>query len=861
MKKIFALLGMPAVFCASLTQAQNTSWSYNFGTNTGTFSTSSGTSTNFLPDTSSGGGTDYVRVGSQGGSFIMTNVSGFGTGSSLVMTAPTATSVNKFSIFDFSTATTAFTLQFDMRLLGGTNGFWSLFAGNGASFSNASAFTGSEAFLGLRMGYGTGGVITTSNRAAGSWASLTTGISQSNNYSLSIFANNGTSDLNYTKNGTTYTATTNTWSLWLGNALVSSNLAKAQLANGTAIDSFMFYGENSTGNLATNIIDNFIYANYLISEASPVSSVLYWTADGATLGGSGTWNTSGANWSATNSPVSGSVWDGAKTAVFSNSPATVTVSAVATSNGIQFSTDGYILTNGTITLGGASAVSNSITADSAVTSTIASTLDGTGGMTKSGTGTLILSGSNTFSGNVTVSSGALQITNDSALGNTANDLVNNSTLKTTSSVSLGAGRDLSGSGTYDIANGTTLTVNGNVNNAGTTLANTGTLDLQGATRTLGSITINAPMTLNAVGAISATGLTAPGVNSGTATINPDIIFTTSGDKTLDVAAGGTVDLNGSLTNSASAASLIAKTGSGTLILSGANNMGGLRVGSTGAAPLDGGTVVLENSAIGTQARAIQHNFGTLRAASNLVFTNGLSIGGRTGAAALLAGSNMEFQGQSSFFRGTGTSGQLVLNVDNTTTFSGGFAVTSGGGTATGITFGGSGRVVISGDSTNLTEAITLADTVKLIANSSLGSTNVIVGSGNAIGGNGTIAGAMSLASGAKFMVFNLNAPLTVSGTVSLDNTFSITSLLGADGSAIDWATISNGTYTLINSTSSFTNIKDFGETNKVSIGGDRFAYFSEGSLQLNVVPEPSTYALLVLSAAGLGAHLLRHRRR
>jgi hypothetical protein len=450
------------------------------------------------------------------------------------------------------------------------------------------------------------------------------------------------------------------------------------------------------------------------------------------------------------------------------------------------------------------------------------------------------------------------------LGNSANDLANNGTLKTTSSVSLGAGRDLSGSGTYDIANGTTLTVNGNANNTATTLANTGTLDLQGATRTLGSITINAPMTLNAAGAINATGLTAPGVSSGTATINPDIVFT-SGDKTLNVAAGGTVDLNGALSNGGGTGR-IAKTGSGTLILSGANTMGGLRVGSSAASPTDGGTVVLENSAIGTQAQAIQHNYGTLRAASNLVFTNGLSIGGRTNGAALLAGSNMEFQGQSAFFRGAGTSGQLLLNVDNTTTFSGGFGATSGGGTATGINIGGSGRVVISGDSINFADAITLVDSVKLIANTTIGGgtngvANVSVGAGNAIGGTGVISGALSLASGAKFIVFDLNDSLAVSGNVSLDNTFSINSLLGANGSAIDWTSVADGVYTLISSTNSFSNIQNFGEGNKASIGGDRFAYFSDGSLQLNVVPEPSTYALLALSALGLAGHVIRRRRR
>jgi hypothetical protein len=174
--------------------------------------------------------------------------------------------------------------------------------------------------------------------------------------------------------------------------------------------------------------------------------------------------------------------------------------------------------------------------------------------------------------------------------------------------------------------------------------------------------------------------------------------------------------------------------------------------------------------------------------------------------------------------------------------------------------GGTGSVVISGSSSALVENFTLTDSVKLTLNNSLGG-GVSVGANNAFGGTGTVGGALSLAAGADFIVFNLNSALTVTGAVTLDNTFSIGSLLGANGAAIDWSLVANDTYTLINSTSTFSNIQNFGEANKTSIGGDRFAYFSEGSLQLNVVPEPSTYALLVLSAAGLGAHMIRRRRR
>ncbi|MFM8807345.1 MAG: beta strand repeat-containing protein, partial [Chthoniobacterales bacterium] len=505
--------------------------------------------------------------------------------------------------------------------------------------------------------------------------------------------------------------------------------------------------QNLAGTDAQLALDDLVFNAF----GTPVSGGNYWSAI-AGGGGSGTWTSAGTTWATNTGGAGAGQTQSGSTLIFADTAGTVTVSGgVTVSNGMTFQTTGYDLQGSTITLAGATAANNTITTDTGVATTISSELAGTTGMTKAGAGSLILSASNTFSGNVAVNAGTLRITNDAALGNTANDLVNNGTLKTTATIGLNAGRDISGSGTYDIANATTLTVNGNVNNTATTLANTGTLDLQGATRSLGNITLNATMTLNAAGAINATGLTAPGVSSGTASINPDIVFT-AGDKTLNVAAGGTVDLNGALSNGGGTGR-IAKTGSGTLILSGANTMGGVRVGAAGATPTDGGTVILENSVIGTQAQAIQHNYGTLRAASNLVFTNGLSIGGRTNGAALLAGSNMEFQGTSAFFRGTGTSGELVLNVNNSTTFSGGFSATSGGGSATGVTIGGTGEVIISGASSALVDTITLTDTVQLTLNNAIGG-NLNVGASNVLAGNGTIGGSLSLASGAKF-VFSL----------------------------------------------------------------------------------------------------------
>lgn len=663
----------------------------------------------------------------------------------------------------------------------------------------------------------------------------------------------------------------------------------------------------STG---TGSRDSVAIDNFSLSYSALAGTEYYWAADGANLGGAGTWNTSSNSWSASTSSVTGVAWDSSKRAIFTNGASTVTVDAVSANKGIQFSTTGYVLTNGTVTLGAADLAANSITTDGGVTAAVASVLAGSNGMTKSGAGTLVLSGANTFSGGVNISSGTLQISADSALGDAANDLAIGAVLKTTASVSLGAGRDISGSPTLDIAPGTTLAVNGAMGTTSTTLTNTGTLQLAGATKNVGALTFNAGALVDGMGGpVTASSVTAPGVANGAlASIAGGLAFSSSGDKTVSVGAGGTLSISGPVSGTTGR---IAKIGAGTLVLDGTNTTSGLRVGAAGASPVDGGVVVL-GSGLSAGTNTLQLNYGTLMASAAISADVGLSVGGRVGAVPVLGGaSDMVFAGTNSFFRGTGTSGELRLNVNNKTTLNGNWAATSGTGTATGITLGGSGQLVLNGSASALTETVKVADTLALVVNGALGG-GVNVASGAKLAGTGTIAGPTAIAgthapgnspgiqtfagdlsytAGSSILwELGVNAVgirgtdydgIDVGGALSFAGapvTFAPT--FNAVGSTVDWTDAFwasdhlgvNG-WLVYSGAASVAGIENLSLTaqgtwlDSLSValpGPATFFLEQQGNnvfLSYSSVPEPSTYALLALSAAGLAGHVIRRRRK
>jgi len=196
-------------------------------------------------------------------------------------------------------------------------------------------------------------------------------------------------------------------------------------------------------------------------------------------------------------------------------------------------------------------------------------------------------------------------------------------------------------------------------------------------------------------------------------------------------------------------------------------------------------------------------------------------------------------------------------------------VISGSG---GLTFNGPGRLTLDADNTYAGATTVAAGTLVLARQKAIeGSSGLTIasgatldvsglgsgftlGNGQSLGGAGSILGNVVFGAGSKFaFTSDLVQQLTlVTGSASFASSFGIGDVLGLDEST------ALGTYTLLAGTVDFTNIIDVGFGNAQPIGGEKWAYFEEGSLQLVIVPEPGT---LALTGLGLAAAIWVVRRR
>lgn len=196
--------------------------------------------------------------------------------------------------------------------------------------------------------------------------------------------------------------------------------------------------------------------------------------DGTVNGGDGVWqNTSGNdNWTDVDGVVNLS-WQDDGFAIFTANAGTVSVDESlggVTASGMQFASDGYVVTGDAIGLVGSQSslrVGDGSLAGQNMTATINAALTGTGEVVKTDLGTLILGGTNTYTGGTRIDAGVLAISQDNNLGAATGGLTfGGGTLQTLASLSSGRDIDLEGSGRILTDVGTTLTLSGAISGPG-----------------------------------------------------------------------------------------------------------------------------------------------------------------------------------------------------------------------------------------------------------------------------------------------------------------------------------------------------------------------------------------------------------
>ncbi len=463
--------------------------------------------------------------------------------------------------------------------------------------------------------------------------------------------------------------------------------------------------------------------------------------NGASAGGTGNWNTTLTNWDQ-GSGLAMVAWNNANlnTAVFAGTAGTVTINAPVSAGGLTFTTTGYTLAGGAspnnLTLGGTSATITTSALTTAGTTTISSIISGnlTGGltiasngdMTASGGGAagrgVIFSGTNTFTGNITVTSGLFNPGANATLGNAANTITLNG-----GGLLANVTNTISRNVTYGTSNGTirvygaqTLTMSGVQSGTGTlTKTDTGILifnntgnNRSGATTIAsGELRAVAPTTAGAYtilgsGAVTAnsgttlrffTGSTAAAIIYANAiNLNGATLINEDGNHTLTgaIALTGTNTINGvwgeknlTLSGVVSGAGNIIKSGAARLILTGANTYSGTTTINAGSGALqvgDGSTT----GALGTGA--VTNN-------ASLIFNRGNAMT----VASVISGTGSITQS------GAGTTSLTAAN-----TFSGGTTLAAGGLSISNATGFGSGSVTITSTTgTTITVANNAATTV------------------------------------------------------------------------------------------------------------------------------------------------------
>ena len=649
-------------------------------------------------------------------------------------------------------------MQLNWAGTGGTNGYIGALNGAGTLIINSIAFIGRtnnngsfsgnfsysagaicKIGTGIQTLSGTNSATTNWIMASGGTLTLATGYTQTTNAPLYIGSYDDTTYNDNLPSGTIGTmrfnggtfTTSNANAVYVGSATVSDHPGVLQMDGGTI---------TASGNgvfLLGNTNNSYGTLNQTGGTISMGSGTVYANNNGSTTACAA--NMSGGTFSTTNfwyngtrgvmnTAISGTAQVTVGTFSFGY-PGLAGSGSLSITGGTLTSTNGLVYSSGTNTAslngGTIQAASNSfvwanssnvtvtigssnITFDSqAFTVSTAQILGGTGGPTKIGSGIWTLSGANTYSGPTTVNIGTFK--------------AGVATVGTTSPTSGAFGKN-------------------------STTSITGTLDINGLTQTLGSITGSGTITSSSAGSIT---------------------LYIGGDNTSPTFSGiiqngsGTVALN--------------KFGTGAQTLSGNNTY-------TGITTISSGSIIVNNLANGGSSCGIG---SATNVASNLVFSTATSTLEYTGSATvstdraftLTAGGTINASGTGALtWNGAPTfSSSGVLTLTGTSSLNNTFGGVIAGAANGAVTKTGSGTWILGGINT-YTGATTIS-AGKLLVNGSLASGTTTTVNGGLLGGTGTLNGASSFSNtigtsmqgdGGATGTLTLTGPVTIGGsTVTL----------------------------------------------------------------------------------------------
>ena len=423
------------------------------------------------------------------------------------------------------------------------------------------------------------------------------------------------------------------------------------------------------------------------------------------------------------------------------------------------------------------------------------TMSGAGGLTKYGNGLAVVSGTNTFTGNTTVGSGILRITQANALGNnSASAMVNiGSSLELSNNIAVGSkALTLAGSGSTG-ANGALRNLAGTnswagaVTLGGDTLINgeAGQLTLSGNI----SATANNNLTITNNAAVVLSGVVGNGsgmlnkYGTGTLTLSGASANTFSGDAnfyagtTLLNKTAGVDALAGTVNVGNGSASTILQLGAANQI----NDSSVVNIAANSTFDLNGNNETISGLNATASTAAVTLGSGTLTVNS---FVNSTFAGVVSGGGNLVKDgyNTMTLTGPNTY-TGSTTISNGVLNIQNNTalgTTGGATTVKSGGElqvqnsitTAEALTLSGTG-VTAGGALRNVQDNNTVSGAVTLAANSRINSdggtltlSGGITGGGNSltVGGAGSITISSGVSLGAGNFVKDGSGVTTLSGS-------------------------------------------------------------------------------------------------